>query len=222
MGDRRLLYTAQDEAQATTDVQLYHWASYACCATATYSLQHCSSLVRKRAEPEVLKGDAVPPLKWGVADEDGLVKFLVEEKSFSEERIRKVIEKVNASRSKATQGGAIPLPATTAGSCQINGNRSRSMCGLSCRAPGVLLWAGDCEVIDGRRQTQGAAQARKRQGLHCQKREGGRRRRREGRGEEIEGAPAVLGMLVRSWLKQRRRNFAAAQKLCPMNLPKLV
>ena len=57
----------------------------------------------------MLKGDAVPPLKWGVADEDGLVKFLVEEKSFSEERIRKVVEKVNASRSKATQGATNPL-----------------------------------------------------------------------------------------------------------------
>lgn len=57
----------------------------------------------------MLKGDAVPPLKWGVADEDGLVKFLVEEKSFSEERIRKVIEKVNASRSKATQGATTPI-----------------------------------------------------------------------------------------------------------------
>ena len=73
-------------------------------------MQHTWSRARKRAEPEVLRGDAVPALKWGAADEDGLVKFLVEEKNFSEERIRKVVEKVNASRSKATQGGAHPAP----------------------------------------------------------------------------------------------------------------
>ena len=52
----------------------------------------------------MLGEESLPQLKWGAADEEGLVKFLVEEKSFSEERIRKVIEKMNASRSKATQG----------------------------------------------------------------------------------------------------------------------
>ncbi|KAK9823030.1 hypothetical protein WJX81_001004 [Elliptochloris bilobata] len=73
-------------------------------------------------EPEVLRGDALPALKWGAADEDGLVKFLVEDKNFSEERIRKVVEKINASRSKATQGrlesffGPVTMKSSTAGS----------------------------------------------------------------------------------------------------------
>ena len=83
-----------------------------------------------RAEPEVLKGAAVPPLKWGAADEDGLVKFLVEEKSFSEERIRKVLEKMNAKRSKANQGGKRP--------------RCQSACACNIKGSGEPLKAGAC------------------------------------------------------------------------------
>ena len=48
--------------------------------------------------------EALPALKWGPADEDGLVAFLVEEKSFSEDRVRKAAQRINASRSKSTQG----------------------------------------------------------------------------------------------------------------------
>ena len=64
----------------------------------------------------MLDAQSLPSLKWGAADEEGLVKFLVEEKSFSEERIRKVVEKMNASRSKATQG-AHPCLSRTACFC---------------------------------------------------------------------------------------------------------
>ena len=56
------------------------------------------------AEPEVLRGDALPPLKWTPADEEGLVQFLVNEKSFNEDRVRKAVQRVNASKSKSTQG----------------------------------------------------------------------------------------------------------------------
>ena len=43
-------------------------------------------------------------LKWVAADEEGLVKFLVGEKSFNEDRVRKAVQRVNAAKSKSTQG----------------------------------------------------------------------------------------------------------------------
>jgi hypothetical protein len=46
----------------------------------------------------------VPTLKWVAADEEGLVKFLVGEKSFNEDRIRKAVQRINAAKSKSTQG----------------------------------------------------------------------------------------------------------------------
>lgn len=54
--------------------------------------------------PDVLSGDQLPALKWGDVDTDGLVKFLVEEKNFSEDRVRKTAEKLKAARGKSTQG----------------------------------------------------------------------------------------------------------------------
>ena len=60
------------------------------------------------AEPNVLRGEQVPPLKWIAADEEGLVKFLVGEKSFNEDRVRKAVQRVNAAKSKSTQGESIP------------------------------------------------------------------------------------------------------------------
>lgn len=55
-------------------------------------------------QPSVLKVEEVPQLKWGQADEQGIVDFLVGEKSFSEDRVRKVVEKLNANRGRANQG----------------------------------------------------------------------------------------------------------------------
>ncbi|BDA49648.1 Flap endonuclease 1 [Coccomyxa sp. Obi] len=55
-------------------------------------------------EPDVLKGDSMPQLKWTAADEEGLVQFLVGEKSFNEDRVRKAVQRVNAAKSKSTQG----------------------------------------------------------------------------------------------------------------------
>lgn len=59
------------------------------------------------AEPSVLKVEEVPQLKWGQADEQGIVDFLVGEKSFSEDRVRKVVEKLNANRGRANQGAHV-------------------------------------------------------------------------------------------------------------------
>ena len=56
------------------------------------------------AEPKVLSAEEIPTLKWTAADEEGIVTFLVGEKNFSEDRVRKAVEKLNASRNKANQG----------------------------------------------------------------------------------------------------------------------
>lgn len=56
----------------------------------------------------MLAPEEVPALKWSPADEEGLVAFLVGEKSFSEDRVRKTVEKLNAQRGRATQGGHLP------------------------------------------------------------------------------------------------------------------
>ncbi len=61
------------------------------------------------AEPVVLKEEEVPKLSWGSPDVDGLVKFLVEEKGFNEDRVRKAAGKISASKGKGAQG-TLPHP----------------------------------------------------------------------------------------------------------------
>lgn len=56
------------------------------------------------AEPKVLGEEEVPAMKWGAPDTEGLVKFLVEEKSFNEDRVRRAVERINSSRGKSNQG----------------------------------------------------------------------------------------------------------------------
>ncbi|KAK9786073.1 hypothetical protein WJX73_007328 [Symbiochloris irregularis] len=55
-------------------------------------------------EPKVLPAEEIPPLKWTPADEEGIVSFLVGEKNFSEDRVRKAVVKLNSQRGKANQG----------------------------------------------------------------------------------------------------------------------
>lgn len=55
-------------------------------------------------EPDVLAGAAVPAIKWSSPDIDGLIKFLVEEKNFTEKRVRDAVERINAAKGKSTQG----------------------------------------------------------------------------------------------------------------------
>lgn len=68
-------------------------------------------------QPEVVDCAAVPEFKWTPPDEEALVAFLVGEKSFSEERVRKSIEKMKAAKSKASQNrmeaffGCVAAPA---------------------------------------------------------------------------------------------------------------
>ena len=57
----------------------------------------------------------MPPLKWVAADEEGLVRFLVGEKSFNEDRVRKAVQRVNAAKSKSTQGQMQLMSCVTGG-----------------------------------------------------------------------------------------------------------
>ena len=53
--------------------------------------------------PEVTIKDELPELKWTKVDVEALVEFLVTEKSFSEDRVRRAAERANASRGKSAQ-----------------------------------------------------------------------------------------------------------------------
>ena len=64
-----------------------------------YNIRECGC-----AEPDVLKAEDVPSLKWQPADEEGLVAFLVGEKNFNEDRVRKQIQKMAATKGKSAQG----------------------------------------------------------------------------------------------------------------------
>ena len=55
-------------------------------------------------EPEVIPASQVPPFSWKTPDEEGMLAFLVDEKSFDRSRVESVIKKIKASRGKATQG----------------------------------------------------------------------------------------------------------------------
>lgn len=55
-------------------------------------------------EPDVLRGEQVPQLKWTAPDTEGLVAFLVGEKTFAEDRVRKAIDRITAAKGKASQG----------------------------------------------------------------------------------------------------------------------
>jgi len=54
-------------------------------------------------EPEVMKAEDVK-LEWKPADEEGVVKFMCEEKGFNEDRIRKGLLKLKNSKNKSSQG----------------------------------------------------------------------------------------------------------------------
>jgi flap endonuclease-1 len=55
-------------------------------------------------EPDVLRKDDLPQIKWTAPDEDGLVKWLVEEKNFDEKRVRATVAKINSAKSRGSQG----------------------------------------------------------------------------------------------------------------------
>ena len=54
-------------------------------------------------QPEVVEVSTLPEFKWTDPDEEGLVQFLVREKTFNEDRVRKAVEKIRAAKGKANQ-----------------------------------------------------------------------------------------------------------------------
>lgn len=56
-------------------------------------------------EPSVLTdGDDQLELKWSPPDEEGLIKFLVNENGFNSDRVTKAIEKIKAAKNRSSQG----------------------------------------------------------------------------------------------------------------------
>ena len=55
-------------------------------------------------EPDVLKGDQTPAIKWKAPDEEGLIEFLVKDKNFDEKRVRAALARIASAKSKSTQG----------------------------------------------------------------------------------------------------------------------
>eukprot|EP00240_Pyramimonas_obovata_P005413 CAMPEP_0118923684 /NCGR_PEP_ID=MMETSP1169-20130426/2117_1 /TAXON_ID=36882 /ORGANISM="Pyramimonas obovata, Strain CCMP722" /LENGTH=385 /DNA_ID=CAMNT_0006864701 /DNA_START=65 /DNA_END=1222 /DNA_ORIENTATION=+ len=55
-------------------------------------------------KPDVTAADQIPEFKWTNPDEEGLIQFLVEEKSFNEDRVRSSIKAILASKQKSSQG----------------------------------------------------------------------------------------------------------------------
>ena len=77
----------------------------ACVAALPPSSQTFSPTLRPPAEPETTPAaDLAAGLKWSAPDIEGVVDFLVREKAFSEDRVRKALARVESSKSKASQG----------------------------------------------------------------------------------------------------------------------
>ncbi|KAK9109586.1 hypothetical protein Sjap_017646 [Stephania japonica] len=55
-------------------------------------------------EPFVAVDDQQPEIKWTAPDEEGLIKFLVNENGFNNDRVTKAIEKIKAAKTKSSQG----------------------------------------------------------------------------------------------------------------------
>ncbi|CAA6663675.1 unnamed protein product [Spirodela intermedia] len=55
-------------------------------------------------EPLVSAPDEQSELKWTAPDEEGLIKFLVNENGFNNDRVTKAVEKIKAAKDKSSQG----------------------------------------------------------------------------------------------------------------------
>jgi flap endonuclease-1 len=67
--------------------------------------------------PEVRDVESIE-LKWNDPDEEGLLKFLCDEKQFNRERITKSLEKIKKSRGTATQ--VLPFTALARAICRFS------------------------------------------------------------------------------------------------------
>lgn len=77
-------------------------------------------------EPNVADASTID-IKFEDPDEEGLVKFLHDEKGFQEERVRKAVTKIRASRKQSTQGRLTDFfgPATKVASTSDSSNSSK-------------------------------------------------------------------------------------------------
>jgi flap endonuclease-1 len=99
--------------------------------------------------PDVLAGAAVPPLKWSAPDAEGLVKFLVEEKSFAEKRVRDAVDRINAAKAKSTQGERAAQQRQRGCSGRGGGGGGWGAGGAACADPRALCAAGRLESFFG-------------------------------------------------------------------------
>lgn len=113
-----------------------------------------------------MSGTATPPLKWSSPDLEGLLQFLVQEKSFNEQRVRSAVERINSAKGKASQGegAARVLLLWVKPNCLELGLNAWQV--GPCRSPGVILRASEGDHLHVGSQAQG------RQACACSEEEG--------------------------------------------------
>ncbi|KAK9084466.1 hypothetical protein Scep_030937 [Stephania cephalantha] len=72
-------------------------------------------------EPFVGVDDQQPEIKWTAPDEEGLIKFLVNENGFNNDRVTKAIEKIKAAKTKSSQDWSLSLSLWSAHQFLSNG-----------------------------------------------------------------------------------------------------
>ena len=91
--------------------------------------------------PEITPATEFSPFKWTAPDEEGLIAFMVDEKSFNLERIQSVIKKVKASKSKSTQGRLDSFfsaaPRKPAAGLSLGGKKGATKAGAFGKSTGV-------------------------------------------------------------------------------------
>ena len=67
-----------------------------------FHYERCRQLFKN---PEVTsREECEAAMKWTLPDEEGLIKFMVEEKQFSEERVKSGIARIKKAKKKGSQG----------------------------------------------------------------------------------------------------------------------
>ena len=91
--------------------------------------------------PEITPATECSPFKWTAPDEEGLIAFMVDERSFNLERIQSVIKKVKASKSKSTQGRLDSFfsaaPRKPAAGLSLGGKKGANKAGAFGKSTGV-------------------------------------------------------------------------------------
>lgn len=100
----------------------------------------------REARAAFCKPDVCDPttlnIKWALPDEEGLVQFMVHEKSFDESRIRNNVRKIVDSRSKASQGRLDSFFGVASPSSAASSNEKRSSIPAANRQTGKRVATG--------------------------------------------------------------------------------